>query len=192
MNRREVVESAGFYDESMGPPFTIDEDLEFGARIWKAGYKCVQLGDIIGKHLGARRDLWVNRLMGKKSEEINFFTYLEMLIGYFNKPHRMTWLRALKSMPLRMKLRYSSYSLFIPFIFVLLSGLFISLPWFISSIIILGIAMIYVDALRDFISSPKFFYKSMILALFACVNRSIRSLAAFYAFLETCCRRKTQ
>jgi glycosyltransferase involved in cell wall biosynthesis len=37
MIRREVIEKAGLYDESMGPPFTVDEYLEFCARIRRAG-----------------------------------------------------------------------------------------------------------------------------------------------------------
>jgi glycosyltransferase involved in cell wall biosynthesis len=185
MIRGEVIEKAGLYDESMGPPFTVDEDLEFGARIWRAGYKCIQLGTITGRHLGVRRDLWLANLMSKESKESILFAYLRSLIGYFRKPHRITWLKVLKSMPLRMRLRYLFYSLSIPFIFILLLKLFISLPWYIGYIVMVIIAMIYVDALRDFISTPQTFYKSMILALFACVNRSIRSLASFCAFLET-------
>jgi len=184
MVRREVIEKAGLYDESMGPPFTIDEDLEFGARIWKAGYKCIQLGNIIGKHLGVRRDLWLAKLMGRKNKEATFFTYLRILIGYFRKPHRTTWLKVLKSMPLRMRLKYLSYSLFLPFILILFLGFFVSLPWHVTSIVIVSIIMIYMDALRDFISRLNLFYKSMILALFACINRSIRSLAILLIFLD--------
>jgi GT2 family glycosyltransferase len=184
MIRREVIEKAGLYNESMGPPSTIDEDLEFGARIWKAGYKCIQLGNIIGKHLSVRRDLWLAKLMGRKNKEATFFTYLRRPIGYFRKPHRTTWLKVLKSMPLRMRLKYLSYSLFLPFILILFLGFFVSLPWHATSIVIASIIMIYTDALRDFISRLNLFYKSMILALFACINRSIRSLAILLIFLD--------
>jgi len=186
MIRREVIEKAGLYDESMGPPFTVDEDLEFGARIWRAGYKCIQLGTITGKHLGVRRDLWLANLMGRsrESKKSILFAYLGRLIGYFRKPHRITWLKVLKSMPLRMRLRYLFHSLFIPIILISFLGFFVPLPWYIVSIAIIGIAMIYIDALRDFMSHHKSFYISMVLALLACINRSIRSLAILLTFID--------
>jgi len=184
MIRREVIEKAGLYDESMGPPFTVDEDLEFGARIWRAEYKCIQLGTTTGKHLGVRRDLWLANLIGRESKGSILFAYLRRLIGYLRKPHRITWLKILKSMPLKMRLRYLFYSLFIPFILILFLSFFVLLPWYITSIAIIGIAMIYIDALRDFISHYKSFYISMVLALLACTNRSIRSLAILLTFID--------
>jgi glycosyltransferase involved in cell wall biosynthesis len=183
MIRREVIEKAGLYDESMGPPFTVDEDLEFGARIWRAGYKCIQLGTTTGKHWGVRRDLWLANLMRRESKESILFAYLRRLIGYLRKPHNITWLKVLKSMPLRMRLRYLFYSLSIPFILILFLGFF-GLPWYITFTAIIGIAIIYIDALRDFMSHPKSFYISMVLALFACINRSIRSFAILLIFID--------
>jgi hypothetical protein len=44
--------------------------------------------------------------------------------------------------------------------------------------------MIYIDALRDFMSHHKSFYISMVLALLACIQRSIRSLAILLTFID--------
>jgi hypothetical protein len=131
-----------------------------------------------------RRDLWLANLRGRKSKESILFAYLGRLIDYLRKPHRITWLKVLKSMPLRMRLRYLFYSLFIKFILISYLGFFGSLPWYITSTAIIGIAMIYIDALRDFMSHHKSFYISMVLALLACINRSIRSLAIFLTFIN--------
>jgi signal transduction histidine kinase len=134
--------------------------------------------------LGVRRDLWLANLMSRESKESILFAYLRRLIGYFRKPHRITWLKVLKSMPLKMRLRYLFYLLFIPFILILFLGFFVLLPWYITSIAIIGIAMIYIDALRDSMSHHKSFCISMVLALLVCINRSIRSLAILLTFID--------
>jgi len=42
--RRHVVDEVGYYDETLGPPFTIYEDIEYGARVMRRGYEIHLLG----------------------------------------------------------------------------------------------------------------------------------------------------
>lgn len=62
--RKRVFDIAGLYDESLGPPFSVDEDLEMGARIWKAGYECLQIGTLEALHLMVKRDRYLAEIEG--------------------------------------------------------------------------------------------------------------------------------
>jgi len=42
--RRQVVDEVGYYDETLGPPFTIYEDIEYGTRVIRRGYEIHLLG----------------------------------------------------------------------------------------------------------------------------------------------------
>ena len=42
--RREVIDQVGLYDETLGPPYTVYEDIEYGARIVAKGFEIHLLG----------------------------------------------------------------------------------------------------------------------------------------------------
>ena len=183
--RREALEKAGLYDEAMGPPFSVDEDLELGARIWKAGYQGVMLGNVIARHLKVTGDAHLNKLIGKrKANKMTLVTYGRWLIGYFRKPHRVAWYKFLKSLPLKLKFNFIFSSLFLPFTATLFLGLLIPLPHYINILALAYMILAYLNTLRDFTSKPRHIHKSIFLALLACINRSVRTLAALYAIIE--------
>jgi glycosyltransferase involved in cell wall biosynthesis len=190
---RDVIKVVGLYNEKLGPPFSVDEDLEFGARIWKAGYSCFVNGKIISKHLGSARDQYLIKLnqtdkVNGKVNKIKFPKMLTQFIRYlldsFKKPHRCTRLIVLRSLPANLRIRYGAYIFTGPAVAMLLLGLFSAQPL----LIILGsmtILALYLDALRDYFSFPRHIKYSIILATVALVARSIRAIVAFYAYLET-------
>jgi len=185
--RREALKKAGLYDEAMGPPFSVDEDLELGARIWKAGYQGVMLGNVIARHLKVAGDAHLNRMIGKRKAnnyKMTLVTYGRWLIGYFRKSHRVSWYKFLKSLPLKLKFNFVFSSLFLPFTAILLLGLLIPLPHYINVLALVCVILAYLTTLRDFMSKPRHIYKSVFLALLACINRSVRTLAALCAIVE--------
>lgn len=180
MIRREVIKKAGLYDETMGPPFSVDEDIEFGARIWRAGYRCIMLGDTVAEHLMIKRDRHLAKIeKSLKEPKLTIATYAKWFMNYFNEKHAQSWYKFLRSLPLKLRIRYILSSLFLPCLALLLLGLLIRLPqpmYFIVSIVLLAS---FLNTLMDFISSLRKIHKSMILALLACISRSIRTLGTF-------------
>lgn len=79
MIRRKCFERGGFFDESLGPPFSVDEDLELGARMWKHGCKIFLLGDTVANHYERKRDINLLKLHGSKSTSLK-----SSLITYMN------------------------------------------------------------------------------------------------------------
>jgi len=183
MIRREIVEKAGLYDESMGPPFSVDEDLEFAARIWRAGYRCVLLGNVVAKHLTVKRDVHLAKI--KKSvrgPKPTLATYIKMLINYFREKHARSWYKFLTSLPLKLRVKFIISSFFLPCLMLLLLGSLMQLPHIYATALIVLVAS-YLVTLIDFISSPRNLHKSMILAFASCMNRSMRMLAVLIYFV---------
>jgi hypothetical protein len=110
-------EKAGLYDESMGLPFSVDEDMEFSARIWRAEYQCVMLGDVIARHAKIKRDRHLMRLKGKKEineYDITLVTYLRLLTGHLSRKSGWSWYKFLSALPFELKPRFLISSLFLP------------------------------------------------------------------------------
>ena len=180
MIRREVTEKAGLFDEAMGPPFSVDEDLEFAARIWRAGYQCIMLGDITARHLMIKRDIQLAKLKGEKDQHrLTLSTYGRWLVGYLKKKHAQSWYKFLKSLPLKLRIRYAFSSLFLPCLIISFFGSLLQLSPLMYIVTLTLLLAIFLDVLRDFISSPRKIHKSIILASLACINRSVRGIAAF-------------
>jgi glycosyltransferase involved in cell wall biosynthesis len=190
---RDIIKSVGLYNEKLGPPFSVDEDLEFGARIWRAGYSCVVNGKIISKHLATARDQYLIGLnqtdkadsrVGKTKFSKTLTEFIRYLFDSFKKPHRYTRFVVLRYLPINMRIRYATYAFAGPAVAVLLLGLFSAQP-LLSFLGSTAIVILYLDALRDYISSPRHIKYSIILATAALVTRSIRATVAFCAYLET-------
>ena len=186
MIRREVIEKAGLYDESMGPPFSVDEDMEFAARIWRAGYQCIMLGDVVAKHAGIKRDRYLSKIEGRreaKNYNITMTTYLKALKGHLSIKNGWSWYKFLRALPFKLKLKYIISSLFLPcLITFFLTLLLLSCP-IIRITLLLMLILIFLSTFGDFVSDLKNIHKSIVLTLLACINRSIRSIGAFFYLL---------
>lgn len=193
MLKREVLEKTGLYDEALGPPFSVDEDIEFGARIWKAGYKVVMLGNIVAHHLTERRKKHTSSLTSsrgekKKEEEISLTRLIAWFIGYFKERQGLSWFKFLRSLPLRLKFRYLFHSTFLPMALTSVVSLMIGLQALLLPAALLTLAT-FLDVLRDFFN-PNQLHKSCVLALLACINRSSRTLSMVVHILRAeLCRR---
>lgn len=175
--RRSILKETGLYNEMLGPPFSVDEDLEFGARILKAGYKIVQLGNVVAYHLMEKRDEYLAHLTdnNKKEGKIDFNELIKWFLGFFKEKQGLTWFMFMKSLPLKIRLRYVFHSTFLPLALILIISLMLGFAtlYYTCCAIILAI---FLDVLRDFYNLNQI-YKSCILTLLACLNRSSRSLS---------------
>jgi glycosyltransferase involved in cell wall biosynthesis len=182
MIRREIIEKAGLYDESMGPPFSVDEDMEFNARIWKAGYQCIMLGDVIARHTKVKRDRHIMRLKDKKKAtdyNITLMTYLRTLIEYLSQTNGWSWYKFLKALPPKLKLKYLISSFFLPCLIAFFLTLLISPHPIALMTLLLILILIFLNTFEDFISKIGNIHISIVLTLLACINRSTRSIGAF-------------
>ena len=117
------------YDESLGPPFSSDEDIELGARLLKHGYKIHMLGNVIATHLKPPTSLYI----AKSSSIYNAIRKsLRIVKSYYHSYVQKGFYKYYMSMPLIDKLFYLIY---FTIIFILMT-LFI-----IASILSLKIAM---------------------------------------------------
>jgi len=176
--RREVIERAGLYDETLGPPFSVDEDLEYGARIWRAGYKCLLNGRLTAIHLAAARDRHLVELRGlnPKESEIKLTTLLKWFTGYMERRQALSWWKVLSSMPPRMRIKFYIQSLFIPAL--ALSALsFVTKHMFMAAFWGLISLSLFLSVLAEFFDL-KNLHKALLIALLASFNRSIRTLSA--------------
>jgi len=176
--RREVVEKAGLYNETLGPPFTVDEDIEYGVRIWRAGYKCLLYGRLTATHLAATRDRYLAKTRGAspKDAEIRLFTLLKWFIGYARKKQALSWWKVLSSMPLQMKLKFYVQSLFVPalilfIVFFIIGEAYMATFWGLTTL------LLFLTSLYEFFDLKRF-HKALLIALLSSFNRSMRTLSA--------------
>jgi len=176
--RREVIERAGLYDETLGPPFSVDEDLEYGARIWRAGYKCLIYGRLTAMHLAAARDRHLTEVRGldPKKAETKLTTLFKWFISYMERRQALSWWKVLSSMPLQMKVKFYIQSFFIPSLTLFMLSLafkqaFMATFWGIISL------FLFLSVFIEFFDY-KNLHKALLIALLASFNRSIRTLSA--------------
>jgi glycosyltransferase involved in cell wall biosynthesis len=189
MIKREVIEKAGLYDESMGPPFSVDEDMEFAARIWRAGYQCVMLGDVVAKHAGIKRDRHLLKIEGRreaKNYNITMTTYLKVLKGHLSIKDGWSWYKFLRALPFKLKLKYIISSLFLLCLMAFFLTLLISTYPIVYMTLLAALIFIFLNTFVDFASNLRNIHKSTVLTLLACINRSARSVAtSFYLLTST-------
>lgn len=191
--KRSILEKTGLYNETLGPPFSSNEDLEFSARIWRAGYKIVQLGSVVAYHLTEKRKRHIEYLVRGDDERGRITTSLLMRIyaGYFGKKFGLTWFIFLRALPLKIKLRYIHPLAFPPLALMLAISLALNSVNLLTLITLFLMLVIFLDVFRDYYN-PRHIHKSCILALFATINRSIKCLSAVIHGLKEVALRKVR
>jgi len=101
--RREVVEEIGLYDETLGPPFTIYEDIEYGARALAKGYEI----HVLGTHEVIHNTCNDAPQAGERSSQPN---YLKPLRALRDPRYRYALRRYLSSAPLGERARWYLYT----------------------------------------------------------------------------------
>ncbi|MCI4438045.1 MAG: glycosyltransferase, partial [Ignisphaera sp.] len=168
--KRDIIDVVGYYDESLGPPFTIFEEREYGARIKSKGFKIYILGWVIAHHYSGAEDK-EQGIDKKPSSRV-----LLVIRTLLNEKYRHGLKKWIKSMPLLEKVKWYSYVIItislIPSILInLITGSLYSLvAWFTPT------SILYIDVLRQYWNS-RVFHISLAYAFVAYVWRLIRSIA---------------
>jgi len=109
--KRDLISEAGFYDETLGPPFTIYEDIEYGARVLAKGYEIHIVGFIEVLHDACEESKGNITTLQYKYD---LYAFMKKLITSLKSLSQSRYRYALKkyirSLPLREKLRWIIYS----------------------------------------------------------------------------------
>jgi glycosyltransferase involved in cell wall biosynthesis len=168
--KRSIIDVVGYYDESLGPPFTIFEEREYGARIKSKGFKIYILGWVKGYHYSGVEDKEHN--VNKKASS----RVLSAIHAILDKKYRYGLKKWVKSMPLLEKAKWFSYAiltlLFIPLTLasIVTKSLYTLITWLIPTLVL------FIDVLKHYWNS-KAFHISIAYAFIAYLWRLPRSLA---------------
>lgn len=153
--RKQLTNEIGLYDESLGPPFTIYEDIEYGARALSKGYEIHVIGTIEVLHNTCEETDTKQNSRAKAKARISkiydkFMIFLSIIKSLGNPKYRYALKKYLRSSPKQEKLRWLIYLaliiLFIPLIIVSILSKSEApiLVWLIS------LMMTYIDVLRQY------------------------------------------
>jgi len=107
----EVFEKVGFFNEKLGYPKTIYEDLEYVMRIRKCGYKVLIDGKEPLLHLKVTPS---EKGLVESSKSKTLIQVLKHLASYLSLKKAFALCEALKVAPIRYKLEYAAYFLLLP------------------------------------------------------------------------------
>ena len=168
--KRDIIDVVGYYDESLGPPFTIFEEREYGARIKSKGFKIYILGWVRAHHYSGAEDKEHN--VNKKASS----RILSAIHAILDKKYRYGLKKWVKSMPLIEKAKWFSYAiltlLFIPLTLasIVTKSLYPLITWLIPTLVL------FIDVLKHYWNS-KVLHISLVYSLIGYVWRLIRSFA---------------
>jgi len=174
--RRNVIERVGYYDETLGPPLTVYEDIEYGARVMSKGYEIHLLGyhnvihytcedqvlsvEIKVGAVSRLKKLLLNLLRKVKDvHQCSYYFALKMYVRSLPQTSKLMWyicstLGILGLTLLILAAVYSSIVLIIPFLMLTLIS--------------------FIDVLRDY-WNPKVLFHSLMYSVIAFVWRIIRA-----------------
>jgi hypothetical protein len=175
--RRELFDEIGLYDETLGPPYTIYEDIELGARALSKGYEIHLLGALEVIHETCDYSLEATAI-AKQGSIVNrvkvLSSYIRVLKGVLNPRYRYALVKYLRSAPITENIRWYTYTslttLFIPIMILAFVGIFVPLyAW------TLALLVMYIDVVIQYWSG-KVLHISLAYSLIAYVWRLLRSL----------------
>lgn len=174
--RRKLVDDVGYYDETLGPPFTIYEDIEYGARAISRGYRIDLLGTIEVLH-DAREGVDVYK---ERTSSSVLLRYMGLLRGLFSCRYRYALIKYLKSSPISERIRWTLYAttlIMAPTSMVL--ALISSLLWPLAPAILLTI--LYLDILKHYMNL-RYIHISLAYSALALLWRIARSFSLLPRF----------
>jgi len=189
---RESIDKIGFYDETLGLPFTIAEDTEYYARAKSRGYEALIIGFEKVLHVSDGK-------MWRKKENVQQFSQHQVrgkkrLLGVLRRAfaavssikspsYRYAYKKYIASLPLLDKIKWYAYSATLLLMALLITILSISSISSIPHQVIQLIALfyfiacltLYIDVLREY-WNPKALHASLAYSAVALVWRMLRSI----------------
>ncbi len=190
--KKEIIDKIGFYDETLGPPFTIAEDTEYYARAKSKGYEALIIGfekvlhAIDGKMW--RKKKYIQQASQRQVRGVErFLGGLRRVFAAISSIRSPSYIYAYKkyvaSLPLLDKIRWYAYSATLLLIVLLIALLPISsifsIPHqviqLIASLSLIACLTLYIDVLREY-WNPKALHASLAYSAVALVWRMLRSI----------------
>ena len=174
--RRELFDEIGLYDETLGPPYTIYEDIELGARALSKGYEIHLLGTLEVIHETCEDTLITTMKRGNTINKVKtLLGFIRILRGVLNARYRYALAKYVRNASITEKFRWYIYAtlttLFIPIMILMFIGIFVPLyAW------ILALTVMYIDVVHQYWNG-KVLHISLAYSLIAYIWRLIRSLA---------------
>ncbi|MCR8487095.1 MAG: glycosyltransferase [Crenarchaeota archaeon] len=193
--RREAFEKIGFYDETLGIPFTMGEEIEYAARAKNKGYHALILGSEKVLHVDdekwrEKKRMTVYGINNVKLKEKRIKPLLDALRKSFDaaksiktQPYRYAYKKYVASLPFFDKLKWYGYAavmlnmVLLP-VFLCLSTIldaFISITQFLTSILLITCFALYLDVLREY-WNPRVLHISLVYSSIALMWRMFRSM----------------
>jgi glycosyltransferase involved in cell wall biosynthesis len=179
--KREVIEHVGYYDETLGPPHTICEEREYGARVEAKGYEIHSIGWVKVDHYQGIEENNANMEPPNQHVADNFlkklpFTQLVVALKLLSDfRYRRALRKWIASMPSFKRLKWKLYSTIMPMLVITLF-IALALETYIPLILWGFITSIsYLDVLREY-WNPKVLHISIVYSLIAFFWRVTRSL----------------
>ncbi|MEM4452792.1 MAG: glycosyltransferase [Thermosphaera sp.] len=188
--RREVFEKIGFYDETLGLPFTMGEEIEFAARAKSKGYRTLIIGfekvlHIMDKKLWREKKIIQQASFKSQVKMINVVRISENVVvairSLRNPSYRYAYKRYLASLPTLDKLKWYMY--LIAFLSTVLSVMLLCISSLLSishqfavtvSISLVMNLTLYIGTLMEY-WNPKALRASLAYSAVALVWRMLRS-----------------
>jgi glycosyltransferase involved in cell wall biosynthesis len=178
--RRELFDEIGLYDETLGPPHTIYEDIELGARALSKGYEILLLGTLEVIHETCEEAPPNILTSTMKSEDLinkmdTLLRYIKVLKRILDLRYKYALAKYIHSAPIIERIKWYVNAVLaissIPIIALLLMGVAAPLcVW------ILTLTVMYLDVVHQY-WNDRVFHISFAYAFVAYVWRLIRSLA---------------
>lgn len=145
--RNEVIKKIGYFNESLGYPYTVYEDWEYTMRVRKAGYKTLIDGRDPLLHL-SKNDL-INGTR-KNTKKIKILNMIRRFKTYFTYSKAKALYQVMRAAPNRYRCEYAFYSLVDIFLIVTLAlnPLFFILG---TLILILSSILYYINKYDEFV-----------------------------------------
>lgn len=174
---RELPNRIGFYNEILGPPYTNYEDLEYGARAWRAGYKISILGYLTSQHYSYEHDM--NDMNVKLVKGSRFIGFIKHLISYLKPNYGYVVLRFITSLPAKYKIMWLSYSFESSLLLTILIFAFISIDLVIifSHFFLIIFLIHYVLILNEY-WNDRHLAKLLLFCIIVSLSRIIRSTSS--------------
>lgn len=166
------------YNDSLGPPYTANEDIELGARLLKAGYEVHVLGYIVANHIKEQSSLYIveNSFLNKLSKII------KLLMSYFSIYAIKGFEEFYRNLPLMYKVFYLTCLLWLYITATLILLMLFTqslIPSYITVIIITTIILLGLRIhleLKGALRIRKMHY-ILVCSMVALVNKSLSMLA---------------
>ncbi|MEM3980718.1 MAG: hypothetical protein QXF79_05640 [Ignisphaera sp.] len=190
--KREIIHKIGFYDETLGPPFTIAEDTEYYARAKSRGYEALIIGFEKVLHVTDEK-MWKGKKRAQHFSQ-HQVRVRKRLLGFLREAfvaissiksssYRYAYKKYVSSLPLIDKIKWYAYSATLLLMALLITILSISSILSIPHQVIQFIALfsfiacltLYIDTLREYWNS-KALHASLAYSAVSLVWRMLRSI----------------